>query len=143
MHLTLRSLTPKSVYVLHFPLHRPLLLGEQLLVLWTWGMFENKGVGGWNQTGSGWEAYILSPLLPAVSEDQGRRSLLRTGLRDPSAVSLRAGCLLILDCVLPDHAPALTHLSSTFFFPLLFLILWRNVGPGQLAAGLVCRACAQ
>lgn len=105
MHLIPRNLTPKSVYVLCSPLPQTTAPWEApdsavglgvCLKTRESAVRTRQGLGG-------------RPCCLLLLKTRARRSLLRTGLRDPGTVPLRAGCLLTLDCVLPDHAPALTH----------------------------------
>ena len=114
MHLALRSLASKLVYGLCSPLVQTTAAcgaavdaGDSGYVLKT----RESAVG----TRQGWTSEALLLLLRM----RARTSHLRTGLRDSSAMPLRAGCLLTLGCASrPCSSPY--SLAELFLFPSSF-----------------------
>lgn len=103
-------------FALHF--HRPLQFVWSCCWCWV-TLYENRGVSCWNQAGLGWESCMSEALL-LLLRIGARRSHLRTGLRDSSAMPLRAGCLLTLNCASqPCSSPY--SLAELFLFPTSFL----------------------
>lgn len=61
----------------------------------------------------------MSEALLLLLRIRARRNLLRMGLRDPSAVPVRSGCLLTLDCASPPCSSPYS-LAGLFLSPTSF-----------------------